>query len=62
MYIGDITDSYILDEDYNKVGHLKRLYKVDKDKLTVLYNSKYKILKIYTLDDLLNEAKKYLNE
>ena len=60
MYIGDMTDSYILDEDYNKVGHLKRLYKVDKDKLTVLYNSKYKTLKIYTLDDLLNEAKKYL--
>ena len=59
-YIGDISDSYILDEDYNKVGHIQGLCKLEKDKVYILHNSKYYSVKIYTLDDLLKEAKEYL--
>ena len=59
-YLGDITDSYILDKDYNKVGHIQGLCKLEKDKVYILHNSKYYSLNIYTLDDLLKEAKEYL--
>ena len=60
IYIGDISDSYILDKNYEKVGHIKGLAKLDKDKVIVSNSSKYYSIKIYTLNDLLNEAKEYL--
>ena len=61
-YIGDISDSYILDKNYNKVGHIKSLVKLDNDKVIITYNNEYYSLKIYTLKDMLELAKKYLNE
>ena len=60
IYIGDISDSYILDSNYNKVGHVKGLVKVDKDKLIISNESKYYSVKIYSLDEMLKEAKEYL--
>ena len=59
-YIGDLSNSYILDKNYNKVGHIKGLRKVDKDKVIISNESKLYSIKIYTLNDLLKEAKKYL--
>ena len=61
-YIGDISDSYILDKSYNKVGHIKSLVKLDNDKVIIAYNNEYYSLKIYTLKDMLELAKKYLYE
>ncbi len=60
IYIGDISDSYVLDKNYNKVSHIKGLRKVDKDKVIISNDSKLYSLKIYTLNDLLKEAKDYL--
>ena len=60
IYIGNMTDAYIIDKDYNKVGHIQGLYEVNKDKVIVTHNSKYYSLPIYTLDDLLKQAKDYL--
>ena len=60
IYIGDISDSYIIDKDYNKVGHIKGLSKVDKDKVIVRNSDKFYSLEIYTLDNLLQVAKEYL--
>ena len=59
-YIGNITDSYILDKNYNKVGHIPGLCKLDSDKVIVAKDKRYYSIKIYTLDDLLKEAKEYL--
>jgi len=60
IYIGNISNSYILDKNLNKVGHIKNLRKVDKDKVVVSNDSKNYSIKIYTLNDLLKEAKEYL--
>ena len=60
IYIGDISDSYILDENYNKVGHIKGLRKLEKDKVIIANNDNYYSIKIYTLNDILNEGKEYL--
>ena len=62
IYIGDMSNSYILDKNYEKVGHIKGLAKLDSknNKVIILNNSKYYSLPIYTLDDLLKEAKEYL--
>ena len=62
-YIGDLSDSYILDKNYQKIGHIKSLAKLDNknNKVIVSYNNKYYSLPIYTLNDLLKEAKEYLN-
>ncbi|MBQ9023938.1 MAG: toll/interleukin-1 receptor domain-containing protein [Bacilli bacterium] len=62
IYIGTISDAYILNKDYQKVGHIKGLAKLDKknNKVIISYNSKYYSLPIYTLNDLLNNAKDYL--
>ena len=62
MYIGSITDSYIIDKNYNKVGHIKGLAKLDSknNKVIVTHNNKYYQIPIYTLDDLLKQAKEYL--
>ena len=62
LYIGDITDAYILDKNYNKVGHINRLTKVDKDKIIIYDDKNYYELKIYNLDELVKIAKKYLDE
>ena len=61
IYIGDISDSYILNKNYEKVGHIRGLAKLEKNKVVILNNNKYYSLKIYDLDAALNEAKKYLN-
>ena len=61
IYIGDISDSYILNKNYEKVGHIRGLAKLEKNKVFILNNNKYYSLKIYDLDAALNEAKKYLN-
>lgn len=60
IYIGDIYDSYILDKDYNKVGHIKGLNKLDSDKVIISDGNDYYSLKIYSLDEMLKEAKEYL--
>ena len=60
IYIGDISNSYILDKDYNKVGHIKGLAKLEKDKVIIMNNDKYYSIKIYNLDEILEEAEKYL--
>ena len=60
-YIGDISDSYILDKNYDLVGHIKSLCKVDNDKLLISNGDDYYSLKIYTLKDMLKEAEKYIN-
>ena len=62
IYIGDSSDSYILDKDYNKVGHIKGLCKLEDDKVIITSNKKYYSIKIYTLDDLKNIAKEYLGD
>lgn len=63
-YIGDISDSYILDKNYEKVGHIKSLAKIDSknNKVIISNNSKYYSIKIYTLNDLLKIAKDYLKQ
>ena len=62
IYLGDISDSYIIDKDYNKVGHIKSLTKLEDDRVIISNNSKYYSVKIYTLDDLKKAAKDYLRE
>ena len=61
-YVGNSSNSYILDKDYNKVGHIKSLSKLDSknNQVIVTYNGINYTLPIYTLDDLLKEAKAYL--
>ena len=60
MYIGDISNAYIIDKNYNKVGHIQGLYKVNKDKVIIVQNSKYYSIPIYSLKDLLDLSKDYL--
>ena len=60
VYVGDISNSYILDKNYNKVGHIKGLRKLDNNKVIISNNSKLYSVKIYSLNELLNEAKDYL--
>lgn len=63
-YIGNSVESYILDENYNKVGHISGLNMLDKknDKVIIKDGENSYELPIYYLDDLLNEAKDYLNK
>ena len=60
LYIGSMSDAYIIDTNYNKVGHIKGLSKLEDNKVIISRDSKYYSLPIYTLDDLLKEAKEYL--
>ena len=59
-YIGDLSNSYVLDKNFNKVAHIKDLRRVDNDKVYISNNGKMYSIKIYTLNDLLKEAKEYL--
>ena len=59
-YIGNVTDAYILDKNYNKVGHIRGLIEVEKDKVIISNSGTYYSLPIYTLDDLLKQAEDYL--
>ena len=61
-YIGDVSNSYILDKDYNKVGHIKGLAKVEDEKIIIRNDKDFYSIKIYTLNDLLKEAEQYLNK
>ena len=60
IYIGDISNSYILDENYDKVGHIKSLRKLEKDHVIISNSDKFYKVKIYNLDEVLKEAKEYL--
>lgn len=60
IYIGDMSDSYILDKNYNKVGHIKGLAKLEKDKVIISNNGKYYSVKIKNIDEIKKEAKEYL--
>ena len=64
IYVGNITESYILDKNYNKVGHIKSMTKLDKknNKVIIRHNDKFYESPIYTLDDLLKSAKNYLEK
>ena len=59
-YVGNVTDAYILDKDFNKVGHISGLVEVNKDKVIISNNGTYYSLPIYTLSDLLKQAEEYL--
>jgi len=62
IYLGNISNTYILDENYNKVGHIKSMIKLDKknNKVIISRSGTYYSLPIYTYDELLKEAKEYL--
>ena len=62
IYLGNISNTYILDKDYNTVGHIKSMIKLDKknNKVIISRSGKYYSLPIYTYDQLLKEAKEYL--
>ena len=64
IYVGNIVDAYIIDKDYNKVGHINNLNKVDskKNRIYIKDSDDSYSLPIYYLDDLLKEAKEYLNK
>ena len=61
IYIGETSNAYIIDENYNKVGHIKNLREVDNDRVIVSSNSKFYSIKIYNLNDALEEADEYLD-
>ena len=61
-YIGDVSHTYVFDKDYKLVGHINKLAKIEDDKVIIRDNDKFYSIKIYTLENLLNEAKKYLGE
>lgn len=60
IYIGDISNSYILDKNYEKVGHIKSLRKLEKDKVIISNSDNFYSIKIYNLDEILKEAEEYL--
>ena len=60
IYIGDVSNTYILDKNYNKVGYIKSLRKLEDDKLLIANNGKIYSLKIYSLNEMLEQAKQYL--
>ena len=60
IYVGDVSDSYILDKDYEMVGHIKSLRKLEKNKVIISNNNKFYSIKIYNLNEILEEAKNYL--
>ena len=64
IYVGSLSNTYILDKDYNKVGHIKSMAKLDKknNKVIISNSDKYYSLPIYDLNSLLTQAKKYLNK
>lgn len=64
MYVGNISNTYIIDKDYNNVGHIKSMIKLDSknNRVIISRSGKYYSLPIYSLDDLLSEAKSYLNK
>ena len=51
---------FILDKNYNKVGHIKGLALVEKDKVIISNSGDLYELPIYTLNDLLKQAEEYL--
>ena len=59
-YIGDSSDAYILNKKYDRVGHIKGLCKLEKDRVIITNDEKYYSIKIYSLKELKNEAKNYL--
>jgi hypothetical protein len=62
IYIGDVSNSYILDSKYNKVGHIKGLAKLEEDKVIITSDKKYYAIKIYNFNELKDLAKNYLGD
>ena len=64
IYLGNTSNSYILDKDYNKVAYIKGLAKLDKknNRVIISKSGKYYSLPIYSYEDLIKEAKEYLNK
>ena len=64
IYVGNLVNSYILDKEFNKVGHIINLVKLDSknNKVIIIHSDKYYSIPIYNLDDLLKQAKDYLNK
>ena len=60
IYVGGLSHAYILDQNYNKVGHIKNLYKLEKDKVLIQNNDKCYSVKIYNYNEVLKEAEEYL--
>ena len=60
IYIGDLSNSYILDKNYNKVGRIKSLRKLEEDRVIVSNDDKFYSIKIYSLNEMLKEAEEYL--
>ena len=60
VYVGDISFAYIIDSNYNKVGRVSKPYAVKDDKIYIKTNNKIYSINVYTLKDLLKEAKEYL--
>ena len=51
-----------MDDEYNKVGHIKGLAKLENDKVIITSDKKYYSIKIYNLKELKNMADKYLGD
>lgn len=64
IYIGNVTDAYVFDKDFNKVAHIMSMINLDKknNKVIISHNGSYYSLPIYNYDELLKEAKVYLNK
>ena len=64
MYVGNTSNTYIISKDFEKVGHIQNMAKLDKKKNQIIVSDsdKYYTLPIYYLNDLLKEAKTYLNK
>jgi len=62
IYLGTMSEAFILSDKYELVGHINSLCKLENDKVIVEANSKYYSINIYTLNDLLKEAKDYLSK
>ena len=63
LYLGGTSNAYIIDKDFNKVGHIESMAHLDQknNKVVISNSGKYYELPIYSLDELLKEAKSFLN-
>ena len=63
-YVGNTGETYILNKEFEKVGRVSYMNKLDtkNNRIIFKYGDKFYSSKIYSLDDLLSEAKKYLNK
>lgn len=64
LYIGNVSNAYIFSKNYELVGHIKSLAKLDEknNKVIISNSGKYYSIPIYSYKNLLKEAKEYLNK